>query len=203
MAHKQIWFQLSTRLHRALAHVRSARLDRDEGAQIVELAVSLPLLLVLLMGIYDFGQAFNLKQRLTSAAREGARLASVQSTADLSNAAPNSLLAIRDVVDAFLNTPGANRVNDCGLATTSPSQVGTTWTWTFTANCGPGRDFTLTVNRSHTFTVPGNSGSGNQPITVEATLVSLAYPYQWQFSRLTQFIAPGQTLTAPSFISAD
>jgi Flp pilus assembly protein TadG len=191
--------------YRAFAAVgeRATRLAGDDGAQIVELAVSLPLLLVIFMGIYDFGQAFNLRQRLTGAAREGARLASVQSTADLSNSSPTSLLAIRDVVDAFLTAQGTNSVDDCGLSTATPAQVGSTWTWTFSASCGTGRTFTLTVNRGYTFVVPGSVGTGGNAITVEATQVSLTYPYQWQFTRLVQIVTPGQVTTTPSLISGD
>ena len=44
------------------------------ASQIVEFAVALPLLLVLAVGIFDFGSAFNMKQKLTNAAREAARL---------------------------------------------------------------------------------------------------------------------------------
>jgi hypothetical protein len=43
------------------------------GAVIVELAIMLPLLLFLLMGIIEFGLLFYNKQVLTNASREGAR----------------------------------------------------------------------------------------------------------------------------------
>src|SRR3954471_11146359 len=83
-----------------------------EASQIVELAVSLPLLLVFVVGITDFGTAFNLKQKLNNAAREGARIAANQYMADVVNASPNSIIAIHDAVDNYLL---AARVNDCGL----------------------------------------------------------------------------------------
>jgi len=38
------------------------------GAEIVEFAVSLPLLVVVLVGIFDFGSAFNVKHKLDNAA---------------------------------------------------------------------------------------------------------------------------------------
>lgn len=58
-------------------HPSSFLLDpwRDRGANIVEMAVVLPFLLLLLMGIADIGRAFYTYISLTNAAREGARFA--------------------------------------------------------------------------------------------------------------------------------
>ena len=49
---------------------------RDRGAAADEFALLLPLLLLLVFGIIDFGRALNAQITLTQAAREGARLAS-------------------------------------------------------------------------------------------------------------------------------
>lgn len=46
----------------------------DDGAAAVEFALVLPLLLLLLCGIIDFGRAFNARITLTHAAREGVRV---------------------------------------------------------------------------------------------------------------------------------
>jgi len=46
----------------------------DRGATAVEFALLLPLLLLIVMGIIDFGRMLNAQQTLTQAAREGARL---------------------------------------------------------------------------------------------------------------------------------
>jgi Flp pilus assembly protein TadG len=48
--------------------------ERDRGAVAVEFALILPVFLVLLVGMVDFGFAFNAKIALTQAAREGARV---------------------------------------------------------------------------------------------------------------------------------
>lgn len=50
---------------------------RERGAALVEFALALPLLLVVLAGIVDFGFAFQRWEVITNAAREGARLASL------------------------------------------------------------------------------------------------------------------------------
>src|SRR6185369_8669437 len=89
----------------------------NEASQIVELAVSLPLLLVIVVGITDFGTAFNLKQKLNNAVREGARSASRQNMNDVSNPAPLSIDAIHDVIDNYLI---AAKINDCGLSAAAP-----------------------------------------------------------------------------------
>ena len=47
----------------------------ESGSSLVELAVSLPLLLVLIVGIVDFGFLFQSFEVVTNAAREGARIA--------------------------------------------------------------------------------------------------------------------------------
>lgn len=51
---------------------------RDErGSALLEAAVTIPLLLALSAGIFEFGRAFQTWQVLTNAAREGARMAVV------------------------------------------------------------------------------------------------------------------------------
>lgn len=52
------------------------RLRRDDrGAALLEMAFTLPLLLLISIGILEFGRAFQTWQILTNAAREGARVA--------------------------------------------------------------------------------------------------------------------------------
>ena len=49
----------------------------DRGSVAVEFALLLPMLLLIVFGIIDFGRALNAQITLTQAAREGARLAAV------------------------------------------------------------------------------------------------------------------------------
>ncbi|MHB9145145.1 MAG: TadE/TadG family type IV pilus assembly protein [Symbiobacteriia bacterium] len=54
----------------------SRRLSRDErGQSLVEFALVVPLLLLLVIGIMEFGRAYSANLALQNAAREGARLA--------------------------------------------------------------------------------------------------------------------------------
>lgn len=54
------------------AHPRSARRNR-RGANVIEFALILPVLLALMTGIMDFGWAFAVRTAATTAARAGAR----------------------------------------------------------------------------------------------------------------------------------
>lgn len=55
----------------------------ESGAVMAEFVIILPLLVILLFGIIQFGIAFNRVQALHAAAREGARLASLSQTTDV------------------------------------------------------------------------------------------------------------------------
>ncbi len=165
------------------------RLTSDARAsQIVEFAVALPLLLVLVVGIFDFGNAFNLKQKLTNAAREAARLGANSTTADLTNPAPTSVVAIRDLVSNYLQT---SRINDCGVgsAAATPAGASTPWKWTFTATCAGGNSFVLTVDRGYVFT--SSVTAGGTPVKMISTNVSISYPYSWQFNRVIGVLIAG------------
>src|SRR5216684_6172201 len=126
------------------------RLAADaRGSQIVEFAVTAPLLVVFVVAIYDFGQAFNTREKLNFSARDGARFASTQPTSDLSQPAPLSVAAVRDLVDADLLAAG---LNDCLLGAITPTG---SLVWTATGTCPNGATLTLTINRG--FVIPPNT----------------------------------------------
>jgi hypothetical protein len=159
------------------------------GSQILEFAIVLPLLMVLVVGIFDFGTAFNVKQKIVNVTREGARVASNQPTNDLwppgvvgTCAAPTSVCAVRDAVDNALIT---NKMADCGLSTANASLTPGTLIWTFNpAGCaGP---MTLTINRG--LVVANVNLQATPPFqanyNIEMTQITLSYPYQWTFNRV-------------------
>ena len=55
---------------------------RKRGAAAVEMALVLPLLLTMLFGIIEYGWVFTVRQALTHAAREGARVAVLQASTE-------------------------------------------------------------------------------------------------------------------------
>ena len=54
---------------------RCHRVRRERGAELVEFALTFPMLLLVMLGIIDFGFLFQRYEALTNAAREGARVA--------------------------------------------------------------------------------------------------------------------------------
>lgn len=157
------------------------RLFRDtEASQILEFAVALPLLAVFIVGIYDFSGAFNLRQKLSNAAREGAHLGASQLTSDLTGPSPpTSIVAIRDDVDSYLQ---AAKVSDCSLGAPVAANSGV-MTWTATGSCTKSSTFTLTVERAYA------AAGANQKVL--CTRLSISYPYTWQFNSVIQLLVPG------------
>lgn len=69
-----------------------ARVGRGQaGASAVEFAIVLPVLVLLLFGVIQFGLAYNRQQGLNAAVREGARLASIGGTFQDTPVPPNTL----------------------------------------------------------------------------------------------------------------
>lgn len=56
----------------------------ESGAAAVEFALVVPVLLLLLLGIIEFGRVFNAQMQVTAAAREAVRVMAIQKQADLS-----------------------------------------------------------------------------------------------------------------------
>ena len=167
------------------------------GSQLAEFAVALPLLVVFVVGIFDFGAAFNLKQKLNNIAREGARFASSLPTNDLDAAGtPASVTAIRDLVETHLQS---GRMNDCGLGTTAAVAGPPAMTWTYTATGGCPASLILTIERYYSFPTV----IAGQTFNVISTRVTLQYPYSWHFNKVVTLVAPGATYQGVTQIATD
>jgi len=83
------------------------RRNGQAGVALIETAFILPLLLVLCMGMLDFGRAFHMKSVLDQAAREGARIAVVTSPdPDLVTTKVNEVLASSGVAASSVQVTG-------------------------------------------------------------------------------------------------
>ena len=174
-----------------------------QASQIVEFAVAIPLLVVFVVGIFDFGNAFNLKHKITNAALMGARFASTEPTSDLTDplAGNGSVESVAQVVSGSLLSA---KVNDCGLSIANANDVSYSppRTWTYTKNTNPcAGTLTLTVERGYTFQLPA-APTYPGGMTVEATRITLSYPYKWQFNRVIQFLVPGASFQSSSQITS-
>jgi Flp pilus assembly protein TadG len=95
----------------------------DRGSAAVEFALVLPLLLLLVFGIVDFGRMLNDKIMLTEAAREGARSAALQDETAGRARAKQLTVEIGAIPDSDIV------VNDC--ADDDADQADTTITYNF------------------------------------------------------------------------
>ena len=80
---------------------RTARLRDERGATVVEFAFIVPLLIVLVLGIAEFGHGFQVSGTLSAAAREGVRVMALQNDpaaarAAVRGAAPSLVPAVTD-----------------------------------------------------------------------------------------------------------
>jgi Flp pilus assembly protein TadG len=115
----------------------------ERGAVAVEFALLVPILIMILLGIMEFGRAYNVQASLTNAAREGARSVAISTIeADAitatKNAAPtlNPQLNSTDVTFKYAAIPA-----------TTPSPTA----------CSAGRQVTVTVSYNLS-TVTGIAG---------------------------------------------
>jgi len=101
---------------------RGAR-SSDRGATAVEFALLLPLLLLLVFGIIDFGRAINAQITLTQAAREGARLAALGQ--------PNVVSGTQAAATGLSLSPGNIAVTSCPAGATQTTDAAVTVSYSF------------------------------------------------------------------------
>lgn len=166
------------------------RVHRERGAELLELALVLPFLLVILAGVIRFGEAWALKDQLTGAARDGARTA-VADFNDTTNpqcgGTPCSVQAAASVTVAAL--ANAN-VDTCGMDSTGGGAAGATaFSWVFTSNncAASGQPWTIDVEREVPFTVDGT--------TILSTRVTVSYPFQWNLADVAGLLGGSSTFT--------
>jgi Flp pilus assembly protein TadG len=154
----------------------------------VEFALSLPFLVVIAIGVFDFGKAYNVKHILTNAGREGARMvvSNPLTNANCTDSTPCSIEAAADAVQQYLTGAGLSAAS-C-ITPNSPSSSGTL-TWTYSCN-----SVTLTINRGYVFTATDGTA-------VSSTQVTLAYPYTWTFGNVIGLLVKNASISLPSSLT--
>jgi Flp pilus assembly protein TadG len=172
-----------------LAAERLKQLGESSGSQLLELALTLPFLLILAIGISDMGGAYNLKHIITNAARDAAR---ITVSNDLQNSScqdttPCSIEGAADAAKLYLVNAGKSAAS-C-IDPKSPTSSGTL-TWTYACN-----SVSLTINKKN------NVAGGALGSVVVSTQVTLTYPYTWTFGRLIGLLVNGSTITLPATLT--
>ena len=106
------------------------RCGGDEGAVLVEFAIVVPLFLLLLFGVVEFGWAFYQKLDVRSGANEGARLAAVNYK---TTASPSASDQATQIVNATCARMG-DASSDIKIRITHPSGTAVGSTFTITVN---------------------------------------------------------------------
>jgi hypothetical protein len=162
---------------------------------------------VFVVGIYDFGSAFEQKQKIEQAAQEGAILAGAQPMGDIQTGnTPNSL---QPVATAVFNSLAATGVlPNAGTSCTQPPfpgpaqpnplpPPGLTWVFTITkcSSTYTGDNLVITINRGWVST--------GSPVAV-GTSVQVTYPYHWRFfGSVLQLLFPGpNSYSTPTQVTA-
>lgn len=90
--------------------MRRAARHGESGQALAEIAIALPLLLLMLIGIWEFARAYQIQQVVVNAAREGARIVVLPETSggtvDSATNAINHYLAGGAVSGASINITG-------------------------------------------------------------------------------------------------
>lgn len=173
--------------------LKGRRLSEDrEGAELLEFALALPLILVMVAGLLDFANAYNIKQKLANAAREGARLGAAEPYQDINNPTPASVTNIYQDVITYLQNAGVNTSFIGG--TLNYSTTTETGTYYSTGTYG------LKIERWVQITNADSNGT-----TIPATRVTLTYPYDWSFgfNHIIDLLVPSANIAGTVTITTD
>jgi Flp pilus assembly protein TadG len=114
------------------------RIKSERGAALIEAAVTIPLILLISVAIFEFGRAFETWQIMTNAAREGARVAVLPgSTVDTVKARVRDYLLVGmtttevDKINVQLQTNQTVALSADGTVTASASRVLVTYPFEF------------------------------------------------------------------------
>jgi Flp pilus assembly protein TadG len=172
---------------RILQHWTVRLLRETEGSALLEFAIVLPLLMVFVVGIFDFSGAFNQKQKIEQAAQEGAIIAGAQPMSDIEtvNTNPDSL---QPVVTAVFNSLAASGVVPKGTCAppVTPTHSGSNLKWSYKISGCPD-DLIIVIDRGWV----SPSATSTSTTAAVGTIVKVTYPYHWRFNSVIQLLFPG------------
>ena len=162
-------------------------LGEVQGAALLEFAIVLPLLMVFVVGIFDFSGAFNQAQKIEQAAQEGAIIAGAQPMSDIAsgNGDPDSLHPVVTAVFNSLVGSGVLAKGACIPPGTVAPPTSPNLKWKYTISGCPD-DLVIVIDRGRV----SPSASISTTIAV-GTTVKVTYPYRWRFNSVIQLLFPG------------
>lgn len=170
---------------RAVRDARKIRIGRqhlpsESGSQLLEFGLALPILLVLIVGIWDFGSAFAMKQKLTNAARAADRIMvstpyrNPYGATGCTTTVPCAVVSAATATQNYLTDASL----DASWITPSSPTVGNC-EWTYSGGTGSNEQLDIKAN-----VYIGTDGTvyaaGTQPAgSIWATEITLIMPLNW------------------------
>jgi hypothetical protein len=152
--------------------------DETRGAEIAEAAAVLPLMFMMLLGIFWFGQAFSIYGAITRAAQEGARAGSFPYYATCTTANCTNVLTsyATNAVNATNNALLASKLNPAAarIPTTQPTFNYCVSPLGSSGGCGASSNICVQAPVQLATPAPTTGGSG-----VCGTAVTFQYPFQF------------------------
>jgi Flp pilus assembly protein TadG len=148
-------------------------LRANDGSEIAEVAVILPIVLAILFAILWFGRAYNIYSTITYAAREGAQAAVVGTVPSCATcgAPPTPAVAAANAAARVNDVLKASHIDTSKMATYTPNPV------PGAGNCAGGPNTNISGNVTVYSNVQLNPGSTGPPAC--GVVVSFQYPFSF------------------------
>jgi Flp pilus assembly protein TadG len=142
-----------------VARTQRGRGRSERGAALLEVAMTLPILLLVAVGIFEFGRAYQTWQVLTNAAREGARIAVLPGTDDAS---------VEDRVQEYMAAGQLSAADDATVTITRDNEIAIGAGTASASRVEVAYPYTFSVLQPVANLVVAGSTAG-EPITMTAT----------------------------------
>ncbi len=162
---------------------RSADIDAEHGQSLVEFSMVVTVMMLLLLGMLEFGFLFDQHLTLEYASREGARvgaaMAAGSTTLPCATVDDNVAAAVQRVITSPGSRVDASRISEIRifLSTSTGSQSGSSYnTWVYQAGGGPTVDGKV-LDFKNTVTNWSACGRDNSTVDPDSIGVRVTYSY--------------------------
>jgi Flp pilus assembly protein TadG len=172
--------------------------SRSRGQSLVEAAITLPLVLILALGVIDIGRAFYYREAVTNSVRQALRMAvsSYQQTTANTACASTSGGPVTKVVSSALPPPGGSSI----LTIANQAALESTKDGTAAGSVLSGATLTVSFHCLSGVAITNASGNGNGPSDAGSDSITAAITYNQAV--VTPLLWPIIGTTFPITISA-